>query len=507
MRLLTLACWHAARRCRLISRRALGVWLILLPCLGHAELGAQAVDSRQQSAATVTGVVYDSLAKAPLAGALVQIALATDLTAVRRTTIADSLGRYRLDSVPVGRYVIGFMHPMLDSLGIDPPLRALDVVDAQPVRFALGIPSPDRFAALICRRGATGSTDTHGSSPTADSSALVFGFVRNAHSLAAVANAKLTAQWLELRFGMHGFEQRVPRFTTVVRDNGWFAFCGVPAPTSLGLVAADSGDSTGTIEVEVRGPGAIRRDLFVGASEVSAAKDTTDTLSAIPRFIHVGRGTVSGIVVKSAGGGPIAGAHVSLDDGPQAVANDRGEWTINDAPGGTRMLTVRAVGYYPDHRAVDVLEPPANRAPRLVVSLPTLKAVLDTVKVTAQRLFNRDLTGFEQRRRTGMGYYYSSDDIDGMHLQTTTELFWRVPAVQIVQTSHLESKLVMRGTRGACEPAIFMDGVSVSSLTVDDIDAWVQPGNVEAIEVYRAGTAPMQYQTLNGCGAILIWTR
>ena len=50
--------------------------------------------------------------------------------------------------------------------------------------------------------------------------------------------------------------------------------------------------------------------------------------------------------------------------------------TLAEAPTGTRMLEVHALGYYPERRRVDVV---ASSAP-IEVKLSTLKAVLDTVK-------------------------------------------------------------------------------------------------------------------------------
>src|SRR5207247_6912566 len=120
-------------------------------------------------------------------------------------------------------------------------------------------------------------------------------------------------------------------------------------------------------------------------------------LAAVALPPLVGDGILKGVVIASAGGKPVSGAHVNLEDGPRTDANERGEWTIADAPLGTRMLVVRAVGYYPDRRVVNVVD----GAPLVRVSLPTLKAVLDTVRVTATRLFDRDRNGFQARRRTG----------------------------------------------------------------------------------------------------------
>jgi hypothetical protein len=40
-----------------------------------------------------------------------------------------------------------------------------------------------------------------------------------------------------------------------------------------------------------------------------------------------------------------------------------------------------------------------------------------------------------------------------------------------------------------------------------NLDTVMQPNDVRAVEIYpRASTAPIQVQTRNGCGSIVIWT-
>src|SRR5687768_8460338 len=85
---------------------------------------AQAPEARREPApSTVSGVVHDSIARAPLVGAIVQLVRADSLARLSRTTTSDSLGRFAFVGVPAGRYMLGFFHQMLDSLGVEPLLR------------------------------------------------------------------------------------------------------------------------------------------------------------------------------------------------------------------------------------------------------------------------------------------------------------------------------------------------------------------------------------------------
>ena len=108
-----------------------------------ATAGAQATPGAEPAAVTVTGTVVDSTTGEPLAGAYIQMVLESRPTQ-GRTATADSLGAFAFPAVPPGRYVVGFIHPALDALRIEPPARVVDVAEGAPARVALATPSPTR---------------------------------------------------------------------------------------------------------------------------------------------------------------------------------------------------------------------------------------------------------------------------------------------------------------------------------------------------------------------------
>ena len=58
-----------------------------------------------------------------------------------------------------------------------------------------------------------------------------------------------------------------------------------------------------------------------------------------------------------------------------------------------------------------------------------------------------------------------------------------------------------------CEPPIFLDGVRYRSHGLG-IDRLLSTRDVEAVEVYAGyASTPLQFQTLERCGAVVIWTR
>ena len=472
--------------------------ILLLAGLLARLAAAQAPDTiRRAPRATVSGVVRDSITRTPLAGAIVQLIGSDTLALVGRGTTSDSLGRFSIGDVPAGRYAIGFFHPLLDSLGLEPTLREVDVVDHRPVRADLGTPSPKRLRAAIC-----------GMPPAPGSGAVLVGIVRNAGDGTPVAGVTVTGEWTELTVRREGVARRVPRLVSTTWANGWFALCNVPGPGTIMLTASRGADSTDVIETQVPAGGFLRRELFLGPARTVVSGDTTpgaDPLAPPPRRLHGGDGRLGGTVVTEAEGAPLAGAQVSIAGGPQTRANERGEWTLVGLPLGSRMLEIRAMGFYPERRGVDVV---TGAAP-VAVALSTLRAVLDTVRVRAARLLRPDPDGFQERRRVGAGRYLTAEDVMRRQPMAASDVFRNLSGIRLGQPNALGQPIQIRGVREAwCEAAFYIDGLPMGGLTTDELDAFLRPRNIVGMEIYSEADVPPQFQRgLTACGSILIWTR
>lgn len=460
-----------------------------------ARLGvAQATDtaSRQRSPrVVVSGTVRDSVGRTVLAGAIVQLVARDSLSSEARTTTSDARGIFEFDSVAPGRYALGFFHPMLDSLGLESSVREITVDGRRPVRADLAIPSPARIRAAIC-----------GPRVSSPSDAVVVGFVRDARDGSPAPNATVTGEWLEISVRRGSVGTRVPHLVALTSDRGWFALCNVPSPGTILITASRGADTTDQLELIVPSSGLLRRELYLGTSRTVVEMDS---LTSATRRLRAGDGHLSGVVTAS-NGQPVVGAAVGIPNGPQTRTNENGEWTLSDAPAGTRMLDVRALGYYPDRRAVDVLD----GAPPVQIALSTMRAVLDTVKVNASRLGDRQKAEFEQRRHSGFGRYLTAEEIAQRRPVYTSDLFRAMPGVRFDRTNGVRGTppIMMRAAVGGlCQPAIYIDGHYLFEMNADELDAFVQPSEIIGIEVYSGATAPPQYQSsLNGCGSIVIWT-
>lgn len=484
-----------------------------LPAAMWAE-PARLVAHGQRQTSSVTGVVHDSISNRPLVGATVQLVAADTLARFGESVISDSLGVYRFRDVPEGKYTIGFFHPMLDSLGMEPMLRAVTVSGARLVQSDLAIPSAASLSSAVCGPSAAGRA----------AAALLIGVVRDAHTREPAANVTVAGEWVELSIRGAKMVRNTPRRVVTTRDNGWFAICNVPAPGTMTLTASRNADSTDVVEVQIPAEGFLRRELYLSRARTVVVYDTLrPNVQTEPRALHVGDQRLKGTVSASNGGRPLANAQVSIVNGPTTRTNARGEWTLSDAPAGTRSLEVRAVGYYPDRRTVDVID----GTPAISLSLVTFKSVLDTMKVLANYDLYSNLAGFRARRRSGVGRYFTSNDFEKVNAVVTSDLFLTMPGVYIEYLSAEdtvsafgarvssetamgdERKILMRGSMSRrCVPSIHVNGQWMPNMSTNDVDGFLKPSEIAAVEVYVSAQVPPHFQpALGGCGSIVFWTK
>jgi hypothetical protein len=441
---------------------------VLLPVAGTS-VGAQ-----QARGATVRAVVHDSLSGGPLAGATVQLVSLADRRFIR-TADTDSAGTLAFAGIPVGRYRVGFMHPLLDELGVTAPDGEVLVEAEGTYRVALAVPSPGRLRTAVC-----------GARTGDDSVAAVVGTVRDPRDRMPLADAAVTAQWIEISVGSGGIQQRAPRITARTGSNGWFALCGLP-PGVVTVSARLAKDSMPRVDLHMKANEFRRRDMYVSAPGV---------------------GQLRGTVVSADSARPLAGARVAVAGGPQTLTGPTGEWSLSGVPLGTHSLEVRALGYYPEQRPVDVI---ADAAPT-TVALTTFRAVLDAIRVTAQRTERADMGGFASRaRRSGMGRYMSAEQVQRRNVLETSDLLKTMPG--FVGDGSLMMKSGYSDGAGNfdvnCPAEVYIDGHLMRGISAAELDALVKPEHIEGIEVFSAGSPkPPQFDSgMSGCGSLVIWQK
>jgi hypothetical protein len=286
-----------------------------------------------------------------------------------------------------------------------------------------------------------------------------------------------------------------------------YAVCGVPIATPIVLQAAMAADSSGPFEVTIPRGGLMYRDIFV--APFSRAMVTVSD-SAPPVEMLRGPGRLRGQVIGT-NGRPLPGARVMLwGTGIEATTDAEGNFSLGGLPGGTHTLEARAVGFSPTQVPVDIVQ---GRPGETAVELTNLGITLDTVRVTAQRLYTSGREAdFERRLRTGLGHVIDENEIEKRRPMVLTDLLRTVPGVQILPGKRANEDIYMRGGQailggGLCRPDIRVDGVQIANDELFPVNSIVSVDEIRAVEVYaHASMLPTEYQSLSGCGVIAIWT-
>ena len=291
----------------------------------------------------VRGTVFDSIAARPLVGAAVQLVRADPgSTGGAFAATTDSAGRFIVRGVPPGRYVAGFFHPTLDTLGLELRERVIDV-GANGATVGLAIPSSQTLVRGFC--GDSSSTVL----PT-----LLFGTVRDARTESAVESASVAVDWVEptRTAGGLGIVERSGQTTT--RRAGFFALCGLPIDAALSVRIARTRD-TAVVSTRIPSHGVLHLTLFMGAAGTTGriAGRITDRMKR-----------------------PVLTARVTAG-GREAPVNAAGRFLLDSVPTGSQSMDVRSIGYAPVSVVVSVTDGQAANADvtlERIVTLPTTES-------------------------------------------------------------------------------------------------------------------------------------
>ena len=450
----------------------------------------QGVGTQAKAATVVSGFVLDSMTNQPLAGAVVLLSGSSHSV----TTDAGGRFRFELDSAAEGSYTIGFFHPTLDSLGVTPPTKQIDVHRGSQTFVELAVPSMRTISYALCPD--TALTDGRG---------LVAGVVRDAATDKPLDSVRVVLMWTGMSVGNTSVV-KVPKAVSVLTDKeGSYHACGVPAGTRVTAQARTKAQRSGWIEVNVPEGGIAMRNFLIGTRPPPnvAAQQAADTGARVAA--PLGSAILSGTVTGT-NGQPLQGAQILLL-GTQldGRSNESGAFRLAGLPGGTQSIEVRQIGYAPRRYAVD-LSP--HKESKLSIVLEEKAVVLEAVEVAAKK--GSGIPGFDARQKRGFGNFITRDDIEKRGAIRTTDLFRTIPGVQVLWNGSGYTVQMARSQTGYCPVQYYIDGSPFLSSGDDDMDQIVQPQDIQAIEVYKGPTdTPAEFQGSGGaaCGTIVIWTR
>jgi carboxypeptidase family protein/carboxypeptidase-like protein/TonB-dependent receptor-like protein len=451
------------------------------PLLAQQKTTPAPASAAKKGNATIAGVVVDSLNGRYLSGADVIV------QGAQASLVTDSLGKFRMDSLPPGTYQVGVFHPMLDTLGISLASAPFHVGPDSVSLVFLAVPSARTIIRSACPAG--------GFRPQGTSA--VIGHVTEPETLQPVQGAEVSIAWTQLEISKTVGVRRTPR---VIRDStdaqGAFRLCGLPNSMQATLQARKAGAVTAEIPISL---GDQDSELFARTMLLSRADSGAKTGNAI----------VSGRVVLE-GAPSNAGSRVEVvGTDVIAMTNERGEFSLRNLPSGTHVLLARHLGFGAETVPVDLS---SHDAKQVTIKLPKFVAVMDPVVVTARRANSLDKVGFNQRQRSGTGYYLGPDQIQMIHPNALTDILRRVPGLRISYGPDGEQVSSSRGTTslsgGSGCVQYYLDDMPWQSVTPGDINHFVNGPEVVGVEVYAGPGAPAQYtRGMQDCTTVVIWTK
>ncbi len=424
---------------------------------------------------TVRGVVFDSLANAPLADAFIF----AEPGGVSVT--ADSLGRFTL----VGEATITRLtvyHPALDEIG----LGALVVARPEGVaRWDSAVAATPSLATIwerVCRA----------EMPAGENRGVLVGSARLPDDRTRVAGAAIRVQWEEIlpRTRLRQLEER----DAVTDSTGGYAVCGVPAMGDMAMIGLSTELQSGALQVALEQRPLRRVDLVLAPAD--GPVDRWPTI--------VGR-------VIGPDQQPVPNAEVAIDGVDSAVvAGADGRFTIAKVPPGSRMLAAQAAGYVAMAQQVDVL---FEGTPEVIVALDRGLAIagLEGIAVTERRVIRRDREEFEARRAEGIATFVDTTAI--REAGSLRAALAAVPGLEL-RTAPGETDEARFAIYGygrnlgvtTCRATVLVDGLPATLAELHAISA----EQFAAVEVYRSEAyAPARFGEFvqSDCALVIFWTQ
>ena len=476
---------------------------IILGGVMAALVGVAFPSSAQTAAAGhVEGTVTERVSSHSVKNASVEAVRLEPEPTVYFRVAPDERGRFRLESIPAGRYLIQLGSATLDSLDLALPASELKVESGSTTHADLSLPLGDVLRDALCAGVKLGR-----------GRAAVAGRAINADTEEPLVNAQVVVAWTEMKIDRKTLRLARQERAGIVHTGarGEYRICGVPTDIWLSLQLQDSGRVGGLARVTVSDDeGAVVRNLSLSlrTAPTVAVLDSLEDLSRIvntdraredsiaaPRL--AGTASVSGIV-RTQGGQPLADAEVRVASaGFITTTGSDGRYTLRGLPAGTQLFYVRRLGYATIEGDIELR---AERSLTHDVELKRLVA-LDSIRVVAQR---RRYGDFDHNRRTNFfAEFLTTTEIERNHPQQVTDLIFRLGGFSITGFG-TDAKVISRRASSksayCTEANVVIDGAEHASANFLPVE------RIYGIEAYRDEiTAPAGMDAR--CGLIVLWTK
>ena len=463
---------------------------------------AQPARAQGTTAGHVEGTVTERVSSHSIKNASVEAVRLDPEPTVYFRVAPDERGRFRLESIPAGRYLIQLGSATLDSLELALPASELKVEAGFTTRADLSLPLGDVLRDAVCAGVKLGR-----------GRGAVAGHAINADTEEPLANAQVVVAWNEMKVDRKTLRPTGQERSGTVRTGarGEYRICGVPTDSWLSLQLQDSGRVGGLARLTVSDEeGAVVHNLSLSlrTAPTVTVLDSLEEMSRVAGYDRAredsivalrlaGTASVSGIV-RGQGGQPLADAEVRVASaGFIATTGSDGRFSLRGLPAGTQLFYVRRLGYTTLEGDVDL------RADRTVMHEVELKRLvaLDSIRVVAQR---RRYGDFDRNRRTNFyAEFLTSTEIERNHPQQVTDLIFRLGGFSI-QGFGPDAKVIANrasAKNAYCKEAnVVIDGAEHATANFLPVE------RIYGIEAYRDEvTAPAGLDAR--CGLIVLWTK
>lgn len=455
---------------------------------------ARPAHAQSESGGRIEGVVFDSVHARPLAAAHV-VAVGTGAQSeVRREATTDSIGRYHIDSLSLGRYIVGFESELLDSLEVTLSPREANLTAVPVATIDLALPPAAKLRSAVCF-GATLPAET----------GVILGHVVNAETDDPLPGVTIGMQWRDLSVDRKTLRpiNRERSDSVITGRDGWYRMCGVPTGAWVSIQIQQDKRRRTVLRTRIDDTlGIAIRHLSFSPAESRVDTDSggalTDGTGPVGR---TGTSALRGRVLGPTNE-PVLRAEVRVRGAAGETRTDStGAYSLGQLPAGTQILDVRRFGYEVAEVQVElrrgVMTTKDVQLRRFVVTLDTMRSVASRYPEFQQ---HRERSSFR-------GYFFGPEELAKMHPTYTDDIIRRVPGMRVEGRGPGANVSARRsGRRFVCPP----------NIVVNDVEGWsfadVNPKDIGAVEVYPGSErdppgvfGPWMYD--KGCGVVLIWMK
>ncbi|HVX38679.1 MAG TPA: carboxypeptidase regulatory-like domain-containing protein [Gemmatimonadaceae bacterium] len=433
---------------------------------------------------TLKGFVTDSIHNAPLSKALIVV------EGTGRNAVTDGEGHYRIDSIPPGSHRVILMHPLLDTIGVQIQTPAYKMAASDSNELDLVIPGGERLASTLC---STSPMRVRGPG-------ILIGFVRDPDTKEPAVGAKVSLVYDQTDF--------VGRKTQIVREapvdsTGLYRICGLPQDMTGKVQVLRNGVSSGEVPIEAADGYVALRAFSIATQRQAVAMIKGD--SGKVKEVAIGSAKVIGKVTDK-NGRPLAGARVMLQGGGRpAITKPNGEFELDSLPSGTQSLEVRKLGYAAQEVPVELA---SNTVAHTSVTMNDYVQTLAAMRVEATADKELSDVGYLTRKKMGMGFYMDGKLVNKDAL-TFSDVMRAAPGLQVSPLGDGRTYVITdsRNPQNGCVN-YFVDGFPWETISPGDIDDFVRPSEIVAVEVYHGSETPPQFVKAgqSSCATIVIWT-